>query len=315
MAVGDYERLFRFHPDVIAHDLHPDYASTRYARSRAAETGTRLVAVQHHHAHMAACMAENGLTDPVIGVTFDGSGLGTDGTVWGGEFLVGDYRVFRRAAHLRPVRLPGGDRGAREPWRVALAHLPRRLYITSDRWSEPLARYFIDKLPIFLAGEPQTVHFVFLATEPAVQPFARFLWDHCALFTRLPQWAVVVVCPQYMAELRTFQMAFDEFRNGSLKAKTVASRDDVRWYFTTRRSVEQDDLPTVSVMLIDRFHAARRRFSGAVFESLYADWLAHGESVLDRIEHPRLPIGAKGTLLTRELPFSYVQFGKLPGVA
>jgi hypothetical protein len=198
---------------------------------------------------------------------------------------------------------------------IALAHLPRRVYVSSDRRKEPPARYFIDKLPIFLAGEPQTVHFVFLATESGVQPFARFLWDHCALFTRLPRWAVVVVCPQYTADLRTFQAAFDEFRNGSLKAKTVASRDDVRWYFTTRRSVEQDDLPTVSVMLIDRFHAARRRFSGALFESLYADWLAHGGSVLDRIEHPRLPISTKGTLLTRELPFSYVQFGKLPGVA
>jgi hydrogenase maturation protein HypF len=123
-AVADYERLFRFRPEVIAHDLHPDYASTRYARQRAeADPGVRLVAVQHHHAHVAACMAENGLTGPVIGVAFDGSGFGPDGTVWGGEFLVGDYRTARRAAHLRPVPLPGGDRAVREPWRVAAAHL------------------------------------------------------------------------------------------------------------------------------------------------------------------------------------------------
>jgi hydrogenase maturation protein HypF len=119
-----YQQLFVVHPEIIAHDLHPDYASTRYARARAeADDRLRLVGVQHHHAHMASCMAENGLDQPVIGVTFDGSGWGTDGTVWGGEFLVGDLRGFRRAAHLRTVGLPGGDRAVREPWRMAAAHL------------------------------------------------------------------------------------------------------------------------------------------------------------------------------------------------
>ena len=118
-----YEELFGVRPERIAHDLHPDYASTRYAIRQAAGDGAQLVAVQHHHAHMASCMAEHGLTGPVIGVTFDGTGYGTDGGVWGGEFLVGDYREFRRAAHLRYVGMPGGEQAIREPWRMAAAHL------------------------------------------------------------------------------------------------------------------------------------------------------------------------------------------------
>lgn len=118
-----YERLFATRPEWLVHDLHPDYVTTRYAKERAAGEGTRLLAVQHHHAHIAGCMAENGLDEPVIGVAFDGSGYGWDGAIWGGEFLVGDYRSVRRAAHLRYVGMPGGDRAVREPWRMALAHL------------------------------------------------------------------------------------------------------------------------------------------------------------------------------------------------
>lgn len=118
-----YQKLFAIYPKILAHDLHPDYQTSRYARERAGREGTRVLAVQHHHAHMASCMAEHGLTRSVIGVTFDGTGYGTDGAVWGGEFLVGDYRHFIRAAHLRYVGMPGGDQAIREPWRMALAHL------------------------------------------------------------------------------------------------------------------------------------------------------------------------------------------------
>ena len=118
-----YEELFDIRPEVIVHDLHPDYLCTGYALRRAAEEGLAPVAVQHHHAHMAACMAEHQLSEPVIGVTFDGTGYGTDGAIWGGEFLVGDCREFRRAAHLRYVGMPGGEQVIREPWRMALAHL------------------------------------------------------------------------------------------------------------------------------------------------------------------------------------------------
>ncbi|HJT78759.1 MAG TPA: hypothetical protein VJ739_16260 [Gemmataceae bacterium] len=118
-----YQDLFAVRPRLLVHDLHPDYATTRYAQQRAAAEGSTLLSVQHHHAHVAACMAEHGLDEPVIGVAFDGTGYGTDGAVWGGEFLVGDYRAFRRAAHLRYVGMPGGDQAIREPWRMAVAHL------------------------------------------------------------------------------------------------------------------------------------------------------------------------------------------------
>ena len=118
-----YEALFDISPEVIAHDLHPDYHSTRYATARALKLGLRTSAVQHHHAHVASCLAEHRLAGPVIGVAFDGSGYGEDGTVWGGEFLVGDSRDVRRMGHLRPVRLPGGEQAVREPWRMAMSHL------------------------------------------------------------------------------------------------------------------------------------------------------------------------------------------------
>ncbi len=120
-AIAHYQRLFALRPEVLVHDLHADYASTRYAREQAGSS--LMMGVQHHHAHMASCMAENDLDEPVIGVTFDGTGFGTDGTIWGGEFLMGDYRAFQRLAHLRPVAMPGGDRAIREPWRMAASYL------------------------------------------------------------------------------------------------------------------------------------------------------------------------------------------------
>ncbi len=120
-AIAHYRQLFGFEPAVVVRDLHPDYASTRYAEDELGALPT--LAVQHHHAHIASCMADNGLDEPVIGVSFDGTGYGPDGTIWGGEFLVASYADFRRAAHLRPARLPGGERAIREPWRMAASWL------------------------------------------------------------------------------------------------------------------------------------------------------------------------------------------------
>ncbi len=122
-AVAHFQHIFRAEPVALACDLHPGYLSTRWAQEHAGERP--LVQVQHHHAHIAACMAEHGLEgqEPVIGFSFDGTGYGPDGAIWGGEVLVADYRGYRRAAHLAYTPLPGGDAGVKRPYRMALAHL------------------------------------------------------------------------------------------------------------------------------------------------------------------------------------------------
>jgi hydrogenase maturation protein HypF len=114
------EQILAIRPEVIAHDLHPGYLSTRYALARDDAT---LVGVQHHHAHVVSAMAEHGVDGPVIGVAFDGTGLGTDDTSWGGEFLSCSREGFERLATFRPIRLPGGNVAMREVWRIAYALL------------------------------------------------------------------------------------------------------------------------------------------------------------------------------------------------
>lgn len=115
-----YERLFRITPEVVACDLHPEYFSSKFARELKAPA---LVEVQHHHAHIVSCAAENGFRDQVIGVAFDGTGYGTDGTIWGGEFLLADWAGFERVAHLKQVRLPGGEAAVEKPYRTAFSYL------------------------------------------------------------------------------------------------------------------------------------------------------------------------------------------------
>ena len=120
-AVHHLERILEIRPEVIAHDLHPDYFSTKWAMQ---QSGIPLVGVQHHHAHIASCMAENHLEDRVIGFALDGTGYGTDGRIWGGEVLIAGYADFERVAHFEYVAMPGGEAAIREPWRMAVSYLP-----------------------------------------------------------------------------------------------------------------------------------------------------------------------------------------------
>jgi hydrogenase maturation protein HypF len=119
-GIAHFCRLFDVRPEIVAHDLHPEYLSTKYAAERA---DRHLVGVQHHHAHIAACLADNGEPGPVLGVAFDGLGYGSDATMWGGELLVADLADFERVGHLSPVPMPGGAAAVREPWRMAAAYL------------------------------------------------------------------------------------------------------------------------------------------------------------------------------------------------
>ncbi len=122
-GIEHFRRLFDVEPQVVAHDLHPEYLSTKYAVDLADECDIDLVGVQHHHAHIASCLADNGEDGPVIGVAFDGTGFGPDGTIWGGEFLVADLAAYVRGGCFQPVPMPGGAAAIRQPWRMAAAYL------------------------------------------------------------------------------------------------------------------------------------------------------------------------------------------------
>ncbi len=177
-VVADFLQLYDAHPLLLAHDAHPDYASTAWARDGAALVAAGLpadlptLAVQHHHAHLAACLADSDEPGPAIGVIWDGSGLGTDGTIWGGEFLVGDAAGCTRGAHLRPFALPGGEAAVREPWRPALA----LLYAAGGA-------ELVERAGRELAGEGTRRVLTQLLAAPGVAPLttsAGRLFDGCA---------------------------------------------------------------------------------------------------------------------------------------
>lgn len=172
-AITRMERFLDIAPTIVAHDLHPDYMSTLYARGR---SGTAKVAVQHHHAHVVSAMAEHGLEGPVIGIAYDGTGFGTDGTMWGGEILVATAASFERAASFRPIPLVGGDAAIREPWRIALA-------LVMDAFDGEIP----DALHAMCAGVPEAAftNVVRLLRAPAAAPKARGVGRYFDAFAAL----------------------------------------------------------------------------------------------------------------------------------
>ncbi len=137
-GIDHFRRLFDIDPQVVAYDLHPEYLSTKYALEL---KGVELVAVQHHHAHIAACLADNGVHGPSIGVAFDGLGFGLDNTIWGGEFLIADLAKFERVGHLESVAMPGGTAAIKQPWRMAASYLHHAYGETIPEQLEVVARH------------------------------------------------------------------------------------------------------------------------------------------------------------------------------
>ncbi|MFL7814048.1 MAG: carbamoyltransferase HypF [Anaerolineales bacterium] len=150
-SITHYENLFRIQPALLAYDAHPDYLSTRYALERSERDGLPALPVQHHHAHIASCLADNHDpgSEPVIGLAFDGTGFGDDSAIWGGEFLIADYRGYERFGHLAYFPLPGGDLAIRQPWRSSLA----LLYSLGIPWENDLLPVaYAQNIPEILPG-------------------------------------------------------------------------------------------------------------------------------------------------------------------
>ena len=177
-AVKDLQRLLDVTPQAIACDLHPDYRSTGFARELAAGLSVPLVPVQHHHAHVASCMAEHKLDGEVLGIAWDGAGYGTDGEVWGGEFLIASYQEFSRFASIRPFRLLGGEAAMRDPSRSAAAVL----------WELMGEQMLVHELPSWKATDDQRVQLASLLRSGVVSPWTTSmgrLFDAVASLTGL----------------------------------------------------------------------------------------------------------------------------------
>jgi hydrogenase maturation protein HypF len=177
-AAGDLQRLLQADPRRIACDLHPDYRSSGFARELASSLSVPLVPVQHHHAHVVSCMAEHGLDGKVLGIAWDGAGYGTDGQVWGGEFLIASYRQFSRFAHLRPFRLLGGETAMKEPRRSAAA-------VLWEIMAEQMPTYW---LPSWDVADDQRTRFAALLGSGVASPWTTSmgrLFDAVASLTGL----------------------------------------------------------------------------------------------------------------------------------
>jgi hypothetical protein len=198
---------------------------------------------------------------------------------------------------------------------IPLGDLPQRVYAPTHRRGPTTTRYFMHKLPVYLAPDRAVVHFVYLVNDDSGHGLAQFLQDHGRLFSALPAWSVAAFCPRGLHGLPACRTVFDRFAATTWRPVVAEGLDDVRWFFASRQLVESGDLRTLSVADLNRFREARQRFASAQIEALYGAWLAHGERAFDRgngraQERPAPAI----QLVLRELPSTYSQFGPLAGV-
>ena len=199
-------------------------------------------------------------------------------------------------------------------WAVPTADLPQHVFTAAWANTAVTTRYFTDKLPIAVAGEPPVAYFVYLATDATGRGFEKFLESHAGLFAWLPRWTVVAVGPSLGAIDACHAVFGRQVR--APRPPVAAGVEDLRWFFSTRQTIDDGELARLSVAAIDRFRTLRQRFGGATFESLYAEWRRHGDSALATWVAPAAPAGqSNGKLVTERLKYDYSQFGSLPGIA
>ncbi|MFG1639245.1 carbamoyltransferase HypF [Amycolatopsis sp. NPDC049252] len=274
-GITHFERLFAVDPVLIAHDLHPEYLSTKYALERDVE----LLGVQHHHAHIASCLADNREDGPVLGVAFDGTGFGPDGTIWGGEFLLADLTTYERLTHLRQVRMPGGAQAIRQPWRMAASYVdalgrPARedvVKLIRSGLNSPLtssAGRLFDAAAAFL-GVRETVNYegqAAIELEQLADPaettayrariddvvhgedlIAALLDDSAATATRAARFhngvadAIARTCDRFRERSTTVALSGGVFQNVLLLDRTVERLEQLGFRVLTHRRVPAND--------------------------------------------------------------------------
>ncbi|HET9073699.1 MAG TPA: carbamoyltransferase HypF [Solirubrobacteraceae bacterium] len=282
-GIEHFQRLFAVRPQVVAHDLHPEYLSTKYAVDLAdavearGEPPLELIGVQHHHAHLTACLAEHGETGPALGAIFDGTGDGGDGTVWGGELLLGDLAGFRRVGALAQVRMPGGEQAIREPWRMACA------------W---LTAAGVERAPVALAGRVDPRRWELVAdlarsglASPMTTSMGRLL-DAAAALCGLPG----EVSYEGQAAIE-FEALCDPGERGAYEM-VVGGRGDLLCL---------DPFPALAALISDVRNGVPAGIIAARFHAAVAQATVRACVALAAVAHTELVVLAGGVFLNRRL--------------
>ena len=264
-AIDDLQWLLNVQPRAVACDLHPDYRSTRLAEELAGRWNVPLIRVQHHHAHVAACMAEHGVTGEVLGVAWDGAGYGTDGSLWGGEFLAATYGDCRRVAHLHPFPLPGGEQAAREPRRAALA-------VRWETFGAQLGGVGVEQDCAWKEQEPLLIAMLAKRTHSPITTSMGRLFDAVASMLGLCQVATFEGQAAMALEQEAMQASASvQGKDEAYPIALIATEDGLpRWVVDWRPMIERiaDDLScgTERSLIAYQFHRALAELIGQMAE-------------------------------------------------